>query len=209
MPTWTKPVTLTANTNENVADLNAILDDIYARANGGLDETNVPNLAAAFTTYKSIYRASGLSPAAAASATYVIAPSDLFATSGTPGTTRGLFWFDPALHAANARTTKLALRLMVVTNAVAPATNFTVNMNQVTAITGGASTNPGITIGSAITGSGASVNTPGASTVAQAITADFNAPTALQYALTVVVSPGAMAAGSIVQCIAELLVRQV
>jgi hypothetical protein len=40
MPTWTPPVTLTANTNENVNDLNAIITSLQAVING-LDDANI------------------------------------------------------------------------------------------------------------------------------------------------------------------------
>jgi hypothetical protein len=206
VPTWTKPVTLVSNTNENVNDLNAILDDIYARANGGLDETNVPNLAAAFTTYKHVFAATGIAGASLGAGTYIIAPTDFFLASGTAGTARAMFWFDPARYNANARTTKLALHLAVVTNAVAPGANFTLNMNQIASITGASGVAPGLTVGAGV--GGVTITAPGASTVVQALSADFTAPAALQYCLTVVTS-AATAAGSSTQCIATLLARQV
>lgn len=45
MPTWTPPVTLTANTNENVNDLNAIITSLQAIVNG-LDDANISATAA-------------------------------------------------------------------------------------------------------------------------------------------------------------------
>jgi hypothetical protein len=215
MPTWTKPVTLTANTNENVNDLNAILDDIYSRANGGLDETNVPNLAAAFTTYKRLERANG-QISGQPTGTYLMNPHP-FASGGTdpaPGASTAYpadfaIELDPAIYNANSRTTKLRLQLTAFTNAVAPAITFTVGLYPIATYGGASAAAPLIaTLGAVVSGSTAAVASPAAAGRTPGVGADFNFPAAGAYVIAVAVS-GASAANSLTQLVAQLEMRQV
>jgi hypothetical protein len=215
VPTWTKPVTLTANTNENVNDLNATLDDIYARANGGLDETNVPNLTAAFTTYKRLARATAalsnpggtllmsLGNVSSAGAVNVAAGN----ASASPGDFA--IHLDPAIYNANARTTKLAIRAAVFTNAVAPAVNYLYALFPIATYGGASGATPTIaSLGAAVTGSSITINTPAAAGPTTLVSTDFNFPAAGFYVLGIVPS-GAATAGSVQAHVAQLEMRQV
>lgn len=216
MPTWTKPVTLVANTNENVNDLNAIVDDIYSRANGGLDETNVPNLAAAFTSYKQLAR--GAAQVTNSTGTFALLVGEgVAANTSNPLVGGGfatpadsLLELDPADFNANTRTTKLRLRFTAVTNAVAPAVNYTAGLYPIATYGGAAGAGPTIaTVGTVVTGSTAVISTPAAAGRATpAVSTDFNFPAAGAYLLGVVPS-GAAAVNAVVHLIVTLEFRQV
>lgn len=120
-----------------------------------------------------------------------------------------MFWFDPSDYAIAGKTLKLRLRLLIGVNAVAPGVvNYTLNMNTIPGFTGAAGVGPGITPGVAPAGAGVVVASPGALAASLATSADFNAPAASQYCLTIVVS-ALMAANSIVTCVGELAYRNV
>src|SRR4051812_43973392 len=103
MPTWTPPVTLTANTNENVNDLNAIITSLQATING-LDDANISATAAiqqsklangatgmALGAF-SAYRNAALSLATNAVVTY---DTELFDVSGWFDTTTSIGRYTP------------------------------------------------------------------------------------------------------------------
>jgi hypothetical protein len=210
VPTWTKPVTLTANTNENVNDLNAILDDIYARANGGLDETNVPNLTAAFTSYKVVER--GGANLASPAGSYVLgtaASGPMNSVSpATAGSASASFTFDPALYVANSRQTKLNLRVVVTTNTVASGQTFTTNMYPLSGFGGASGSAPSIVTAAAVSGSTVTITTPAASSAVLANSGDFNAPAVAQFVIATVIT-GAPTGGTAYHVQYQLLMRQV
>jgi hypothetical protein len=193
------------------------LSSIQTVLNGNLDEANVPNMAAAFTTYKpgiATGRARVSSAAPAGSYAFLLGSSGLNNTL-LPGTQPALedvaIEIDPARFSANARTTRLNLRFRVAPNAVAPGITFTAGLWQI-ATTGGASGNaPTIATlnGAALTGSTAVVATPGAlSLTATASSGDFTCPAAGLYVMGVVTS-GTPAAGSVNALTAVLDMHQV
>lgn len=207
------PSNLVANQNASMADIQGPLTDIRTKFNDGtLDETNVPNLSAAFTTYKTVWTG-GFSIGTAGAATYIF--------GGYPGgTARGIqvvgaigtgefaLYFDPSDWAANSRTTKLRLRVFWVTNAVAPATTFTFGLYPVATFGGASAAVPTIaTLGTVITGSTVAVATPALSSSGAVTSSDFNAPAAGPYVPGVVI--GATAGNSSEVFTVQLQYRQV
>ena len=165
----------------------------------------------AFSTYKELRTGSGTASAPAAG-TYVI-PTD--ASSGGPGiaavpvVATYAFYFDPADRTANTRTTQYRLRAQVITNAVAPATNWTIGLYPVATWGGASGSAPTVlTLGTVVTGSTVAVNAPAATTASQGNSGDFTAPAAGWYVFGVVNS-GAAAAGSSLVVTAALQARQV
>lgn len=215
MPTWTKPVTLTANTNENVNDLNSILDDIYSRANGGIDETNVPNLAAAFTTYQRLGAVAGWAElAGAVTGTFLMQRGFTNAGSVIAGagasTHNFVHVFDPAPYVANTRTTKLNLRAWAIPNGTAPAVNYTVGLYPVATYGGAAAGGTPFvaTIGAVVAGSTATITAPALNALSGPVSSgDFNFPAAGGYVLGVVPS-AATSANEVIHIGAHLDVRR-
>lgn len=205
------PSNLTANANASMSDIQGSLTDLRTFVNGNLDETNVPNLAAAFTTYKTITMAGGGSSFGAG--TFLL-PGPLGQTVGVQapgviGTAQHAFYLDPADWAANARTTKLRVQASVVTNAVAPTTTHTFGLWAVATWGGTSGNSPSIaSIGTAVTGSAIAIAAPPAAGPTPATGADFNFPAAGFYVLAVVVT-GALATGSAAVVHSKLQVRQV
>jgi hypothetical protein len=180
---------------------------IQTGVNGNLDETNLPNLTAAFTTYKAItptFRA--VLNAAAAAGTYGLG-SDTIVNTGftTVIPMQHAIYLDPSFYNANARTTQYRMRTLIVTNATAPAVNFTPVMHQVTSI-GGAAT-PVAQTSSAVAGATATVTAPTAQSLSVADSGAFTAPAASAYIFGVSTS-GALAANASVVIVAQLLMRQ-
>jgi hypothetical protein len=126
--------------------------------------------------------------------------------SGVPSGANGgnaVFYIDPAELAPSGPTPKLNLRLLLVTNAVAPACNFTVGLYPITAA-GGAAANVAITLGTLVAGSAAALATPAASSPLTAASGDFDCPAAGFYAIALIISAN-MAASSSVALRATLL----
>lgn len=132
--------------------------------------------------------------ALAASATPAIISE---AGSGVPSGSQGglgTFYFDPADYAVPGQAAKLRLAAHVITNATAPACNFTFGLYPVSASAGGAAS-VSVTAGTIVTGSTAAVTAPALGTRSRTETADFDAPAAGWYALMVTLSAD-MAASS-------------
>jgi hypothetical protein len=190
------------------------LSSIQTLLNGNVDEANVPNLAAAFASWKDV-----LWGGAAAGATTVtgVGPWLIYGPSwanagGAPlpvGATAlaGLgFRLDPADWAANARTTKLRIRWQAIVGSTAPAATITPGLYP---ITGYGAANPAIaSVGAVVTGSTAVFTTPAAASNTPLLSTEFNAPAAGDYVLGFA-SSGAFAAGSVVTVLAHLQMRQV
>lgn len=210
MPTYTNPQTIDLNTQKSAPELQSNFDALQAALNGGLDETNVPNLAAAFTTYKGSLARGGVSPGALGAGTY-IGPAFGIGSVVAVGTATvpNALWIDPADWTANARTSKLRLRVAYATNAVAPAVTFTWGFYPVASIGGASGATPTIaTLGAVVTGSTVTVTTPAATTLSAVTGSDFNAPAVGLYAIAVAIS-GTMTAGAIVSFVYDLQYRQV
>jgi hypothetical protein len=119
------------------------------------------------------------------------------------------FYIDPADFTAGSRTNKLRLRAQLFTNAVAPATNWTVGLYPVATYGGASGAEPTIaTLGAVVAGSTIAFNAPGVTSQSQGNSGDFTAPAAGYYVFAVVNS-GAAAAGAVVGVRSVLQVRQV
>lgn len=103
-------------------------------------------------------------------------------------------------------TTKLRVRAVLSTNAVAPTSTFTIGLHPVTA-TAGSSGNIQYTIGAATAGSTAQSVAPGASSMAALAGSDFTIPGDGFYALGVVLSVSTVAVGSVAAISAQLQMR--
>lgn len=146
-------------------------------------------------------------PGGQAAGTYLfIAATGLVAVSGA-GSGGAAFWFDPADYAAGSRTVKVRVRGMVLTNAVAPACNFTIGMYPVSTWGGASGAYSTITALGAATASVA-INTPALTTQTHSESSVVTAPTAGWYVLAVVTS-GSAAANSDTTLQARLQVQQV
>jgi hypothetical protein len=130
------------------------------------------------------------------------------AVAGAVGTGAWVFYLDPADWLANARTSKLRLRGQIVTNNVAAATNFTIGLYPVTTIGAASGSDPGVNVGTVVSGSQATFVAPAASSALRVDSTDFNAPAAGFYIFAIAINAG-MAAGSRVIAEAQLQMRQV
>jgi hypothetical protein len=188
------------------------LASIQTLLNGNVDEANAPNLAAAFTTYKPVQRASAEITAAAAANTYAMFVGPQFATNAVlvgASVVLTQLYLDPADFNANARTSKLRIRATATPNAVAPGIVITAGLYPI-ATTGGASAvAPTVaTIGAVVAGSTAVITTPAASTPTTVTGTDFNFPAAGHYAMGFATNTSPIA-NSITDIVSYLQVRQV
>jgi hypothetical protein len=203
---------LTAGGAANMADLQGPLTDVRAALNGNLDEVNVPNLAAAFTTYKRLQRAYTQITQPAAG-TYLLQAGGTMAANQVPGVGASVglhvIYLDPTAYNANARTTKLQLRSVVIPNAVAPAVTFTAGLYPIATFGGASGLGPVIaTLGTVVTGSTAPVVSPSAAALTTATSGDLYFPAAGGYVLAVATS-GVPAANSVTELSVNLEMRQV
>jgi hypothetical protein len=202
---------LTSSGPASMADIQGPFTDVRTALNGQLDEVNVPNLAAAFTTYKHLQRAFAFlaAPTTAVNLLTVTSTGTSNVLPGAASTAGYLIDLDPTDFNANVRTTKLRIRVSLVTNAVAPAQNFTVGLYPIATYGGVSSAEPVIaTIGTVVAGSTVPFTTPGAGARTVQTGADFNFPAAGAYVLGVLPG-GATAGGSVQHVIASLQMRQV
>lgn len=211
MPSYTNPQTIDTGTQKSAPELQSNFDAIQVALNGGLDEVNVPNLAAAFTTYEVIQRGAAIVPTQGAGGTF-LSPAHTsanIAAQNAAGTAAWAFRLDPARFAANARTTKLLLHTSVFVNATPPATNFVGELRSVASFGGLTTVTPTInTVGAVLNGAGNAHNTPAGGSATAVDSADFNFPAAGWYCFTMTIG-GGMAAGSQIVMIYELLMRRV
>lgn len=137
-------------------------------------------------------------------ATYIQTLGNL--TNGVNGTAvTAAPYLDPADYAVNGKTTRYRLRAQVLTNATAPAVNFTFGLYPVSTVKGAAG---GITfnVGTVISGSTVAINTPAKESLNQGNSGDFTAPAANFYVIGCVVS-GTTAASSWVNISCQLQYR--
>ncbi len=206
------PSNLTPGGAANMADIQGPFTDLRSAINGQLDETNVPNLAAAFTTYKRLHRAVAVlaGPTAAVNLmTLTTAGTNVVVNTAAAATAAYLIELDPTDFNANTRTTKLRIKASLVTNAVAPAQNFTVGLYPIATYGGASSAEPTVaSVGTVVAGSTVTFTTPGAGARTPQTGTDFNCPAAGAYILGVLPA-GATAGGSVQDVIAFLEMRQV
>jgi len=210
------PNNLVANQNASMADIQGPFTDLRTFLNGGtMDETNVPNLSAAFTTYKRLER--GAAQATNSTGVLVLNLTGVIATGlnnvgvNTVNATTSdyLAELDPTDYNANSRVTKLRLRFTIVTNATAPAVNYVAGLYPITGYGGAAGVPPFIqAVGTVVAGSTVTINAPAAAGRTKSDGTDFNFPAAGAYCLAVQPS-GAAAANAVVHLIAQLQMRQV
>jgi hypothetical protein len=111
-------------------------------------------------------------------------------------------FFDPAVYAVAGRSAKLRLQLALAVNATAPGSDFTLALQPVTAV-GGGSGAVAYTLGASI--ASVALTAPGASAMAEASSADVDAPAAGYYALVLATSATIAANSRVVaNCRAEL-----
>lgn len=163
---------------------------------------------AAGTMWKLVRQASAAAGfAASAAATYLFGvDGGLFTVAGVQSG-RSAFWFDPADFAVSGLTTKVRLRGMMQTNAVASTSTFTAQMVPVATFGGASGAAPTVATVSANVVSVSFGATPGASAQVHVEATPVTAPSAGWYALSSVVS-GAMAANSTAAMVIELQVQQ-
>jgi len=210
------PADLTSGGDAEMVDIQGPFNDLRSFLNGGtMDETNVPNLAAAFTTWKPVPGGvtGGQIPTQGAGGTVLLpggmAPNGAqVAATTAAGTAVWSFWFNPADFLANSRTTKLRIRWDIITNNVASATSYTAGLYPISAVGAASGSFPAVTIGTVVTGSTAGFTTPGASTSVQSTSTEFNAPSAGRYIFGCVIG-AAMAAGSTITIGGLMEYRQV
>lgn len=119
----------------------------------------------------------------------------------------GVFYFDPADHAEEGKSTKVRLALVLLVNGAAPVSDFTVALFPVTAVAGAVGV-LSITPGSVIAASSVTVVAPAISAMTIAASADFDPPAAGHYILGVNNS-AVTAANSLAVCEVGIDVRNV
>lgn len=204
---------LTSSGSASMADIQGPFTDVRTALNGQLDEVNVPNLSAAFTTWKSIGWAGSSVNNTFAAGTYLIHPtSDVSSTVvgvAVAGTAGLAFYLDPSDYLANSRTTKYRIRWVCITNGTAPAANFTPGLYPVATFGAPAATSPTIaTLGTVVSGSTVVFTAPALGTQTVTLSTEFNAPAAGHFAFGVVTS-ATPAANSQTMLLAQLQMRQV
>lgn len=122
-----------------------------------------------------------------AASTWVLIPDG--SVSPTTGATvgRAPFYFDPADYPDGSRTGKLRLQASVVTNSIAPASDFTFGLYPVTAVSGAANTFA-ITLGTVVSGSTVLFSAPAANSKFGNSSTEISLPSAGHYVLAVVTS---------------------
>jgi len=138
------PNNLTAGANASMADIQGPFTDLRTAINGSLDETNVPNLSAAFTTYKEIARGGAQTTNTVTNVVTLLAGgvvatnvSNPIVNSGNASPADVALYLDPTAFTANTRTTKLRIRYVVFTNSTAPAITYTVGLYPIATYGGG------------------------------------------------------------------------
>jgi hypothetical protein len=194
------PSNLTPGGPLNMTDIQGPFTDLRSGLNGNLDEVNVPNLSAAFTTYKTIHEGR-INLVNAVAATYVASTGSITANNALLASGNALVWdtlihLDPVRYNANVRTTKLALRVAGVATLTGPGTTMTFGLYPIATYNQDPAFNARVdTVGAVVAGSTAAVATPAGSTFVTATSTDFNFPAAGAY-LIAAVNSGAMAAST-------------
>lgn len=179
------PANLIAGGGASMTDIQGSLNDVRTFLNSGtIDETNVPNLSAAFTYWKTIVWGSGLLTATAASTYFMPTGPTASVQTLAGGVPAGwAFYINPADWLANSRTTKLRVRWTLNINAVAQTGSMTAGLYPITLPFGGSSAQAPLvaTVGTVVAGSTVSFVTPGANSYTVTESSEFNAPSAGVY----------------------------
>jgi hypothetical protein len=164
----------------------------------------------AFSTYKDIADFGWIHLDAPATGVYLWGKNGnpIGSTLPQPAYQLALFYFDPAYYLANARTTKLRVRLEAIGNAVGSGQSGLIATLAAVSTWGGASgATPTVTAIGANVGNGGQVGST-SSTPQQAVSTDFSAPSAQWLVMTVNVV-GSFVAGAYASARATLQMRQV
>lgn len=164
----------------------------------------------AFSSYKVVAEPGvGVTGSAAAAGTYLYYSNGLILLGGANSGVCA-YYLDPAWFSGGAgRTTKMKIVAFAITNAVAPGSNFVFGLHPITTFGGASGAQPTITaVGTRVPGSDATITTPGATQSLMVASADFNAPAAGFYALSVVTN-AVIATNAFTYLRSKLLVRQV
>jgi hypothetical protein len=206
------PANLVGGGGANMTDIGGAFTDLRSFLNGGsMDETNVPNLTAAFTTWKSLGNTQRAAQFIPASPSPSLVPPLTFppASPIVTGTGNGdicCFYIDPADFNANVRTTQCRMRVTCNVGGTAPGVTLTCFLIAVTAGGSGAGAGASVVTGAA-QGTSVAFASPGANTSTKTDQTAFAMPAAGRYAYQVNLS-GAPAASSITDLIIELQFRQ-
>lgn len=191
----------------NMTDIGGSFTDLRSFINGGaMDETNVPNLAAAFTSNKPWLHLGGAWSGGSGNTTYLLTQS-LGVTppgGGTAGSVQGAVRWDPVDFNANARVTKLFFRCFVQASSTSPALPSVAVFMAPVILNSQAST-VAATIGTTIAASQLTFNTVNASFL-QEQTVEFSAPAAGYYAFCAQMN--LLAASSYLQIVLDVKVHQ-
>lgn len=198
------PNTFTASTTAKSAEVNSNFTTIQTWADAIPDgDLTSPNN----STYKTILSGGAIVEADLFAAdTYIPTESSTFARSAT-ATDAGppaAVYFDDADYVVAGLTQKLRVRMLIFTNATAPAISFTGGFYPIT-VAGGAD-DLNYTVGTVIAGSTVLLTTPSASSVTQGNSGDFTIPADGAHCLAVAVS-GAGAASAKVAIRLDLQTR--
>lgn len=157
----------------------------------------------AYTSYKSLKMGAAQITGSTATGTYGMNES-MVSVTPLASVPQAAWHFDSADFMATGRSTKLRVKVTLVSStATAPGVSFTVSLYPVTAVAAGT-----LTLGAAVTNSGAVVATPALNSLNTASSIDFDPPAAGFYALGVVPS-GTTVSGSNVYVRAHLGMRQI
>lgn len=160
----------------------------------------------AYSTYRTYWRSAWNPAIANAAGVYVLYPGGGLVNAA--GSAIGGFYLDQADFVNPGRTAYLRLELDVYTNAVSPTATFAASLFAVTGYAGTSGNLPTATLGSAISGSTATVAAPPANTVTRAVSTDLALPTSGVYVVAII-QTGAMAAGSGVSIDSRIAVKAV
>lgn len=164
----------------------------------------IANYEPAFATYKVIHTVSAYHTSTiSGSGTWLITPA-LSTNTLTNLLGSNIFYFDPARYVAGARTTKLNLEAVVVVGATAPAITLTFGVYPITSIGAG-----NVNLGAVQSGSTIAFASPGANSLNQNVSGDFNAPGSAGYYGIAVAASGASAASPTVQMVGRIGLRQI
>ena len=189
------PLDLAAGKAIDFSDLSNSFADIKTFLTGAnLDATNLAT--SMFSPYRTVHAESVIcDDSVTTSGTYYanIGSNVYFLKSGTASTwTPALVPLNSSDYTITGLTPKLRLSVGFAVNATAPACNFTVGLYSITSTTSSGFSFV-TTVGSLVTGSSITRNTPSASTVYRDVSSDFSFPTAGNYLLGASISAGVAA----------------
>jgi hypothetical protein len=153
-----------------------------------ISDDNFSSAAGMYTAYRNILTVNSTLGLDQAAGTYSLRDADLLVATGINiGTAppAGVY-IDDADFAISGRTIRLRLRVQFASNATAPGINFTFGLYPVSVA--GIADTVAYTLGTVVSGSTVTLNTPSASTVTSGVGSDFAVPTDGLYVLGVVTS---------------------